>query len=65
MKKYITRFLIPGICSVKTATKGSKGFVYIQIEGQKNVRFKSSFFNNLFFMPIYVYFGEKNVPLFS
>lgn len=61
MKKYITRFLIPGICSDETATKGSEGFVYLQIEGQKNVRVKRSFFNNLFFMPLNIlcFFGEK------
>lgn len=65
MKKYITRFLVPGICSVETATKGSEGFVYLQIEGQKNVRFKGSFFNNLFFMPINILclFRRKKAPL--
>jgi len=66
MKKYITRFLVPGICSDETATKGSEGFVYLQIEGQKNVRVKRSFFNNLFFMPINIIlclFRRKNTPL--
>lgn len=62
MKKYITRFLVLGICSVESPTKGSEGFVYLQIEGQKMSGLKAHFLIIFFHDYKYIMFiSEKKM----